>query len=176
MRKRSPRERTDALKPKASSAIAAAAPASKSRTPKRKYVLRVAAGILRKEEADGPRILITRRREGDSLAGYWEFPGGKLEIGETYPQALRRELIEEIGVETLIGGLYHTLSQDYPKKILHIRFYEASITGGALAAREVAEWQWVRPQELPNFRFPPADRPLIKKLQFSKNREREQSQ
>jgi len=174
MRKRSPRERTDAP-PKAQAQTQAKAKASAPR-PKRKYVLRVAAGILRREEADGPRILITRRREGDSLAGYWEFPGGKLEVGETYPQALRRELIEEIGVETLIGGLYYTLSQDYPKKILHIRFYEAHITGGTLAAREVAEWQWVRPQELANFRFPPADRPLIKKLQFSKNREREQSQ
>ena len=131
---------------------------------KRAFVLRVAAGIIRR--GDGA-ILITQRRDGDSFAGHWEFPGGKLERGESYAQALQRELREEIGVETEIGPAFFTLTHPYPRKTVKLRFLEARIVSGEPRTLQVAAWQWVAPADLGRFRFPPADEPLIKKLQSS---------
>ncbi|SDU20334.1 mutator mutT protein [Verrucomicrobium sp. GAS474] len=123
--------------------------------------LRVAAGIIR----DRDRILITQRKAEDSLGGFWEFPGGKLEQGEGYPAALKRELMEEIGVEVVVGGLFATIRHKYPGGEVKLCFLEARIVRGEVQAIDVAAWKWVLPSELGNFRFPPADEPLIKKLQ-----------
>ncbi len=127
----------------------------------RRGPLRVAAGIVR----SGERILITQRKAEDSLGGFWEFPGGKLERGEGYPEALRRELREEIGVEVAVGRLYATIRHKYPGGEVKLCFLEARIVRGEIQAIDVAAWKWVLPAELGNFRFPPADEPLIKKLQ-----------
>lgn len=137
----------------------ASAPPSGTR---RVFVLRVAAGIIRRGDGD---ILITQRLGKDSFGGYWEFPGGKLERGESYAEALRRELREEIGVETEIGPAFFTLTHPYPGKTVKLRFLEARIVSGEPRALQVAAWQWVAPADLGRFRFPPADEPLIKKLQ-----------
>ncbi|HEY8966182.1 MAG TPA: 8-oxo-dGTP diphosphatase MutT [Candidatus Methylacidiphilales bacterium] len=126
--------------------------------------LRVAAGIVR----DGEKILITQRKAEDSLGGFWEFPGGKLERGENYPQALRRELYEEIGVEVRVGSLFATIRHKYPGGEVKLCFLEARIVRGEVQAIDVADWRWVLPSELGNFRFPPADEPLLRKLQTAR--------
>jgi mutator protein MutT len=131
---------------------------------RKNFVLRVAAGIIRRDDG---AILITQRLDEGSFGGCWEFPGGKLERGESYAEALRRELREEIGVETEIGDAVFTLIHPYPKKTIKLRFMEARIVSGTPRAIEVADWRWVAPADLRRFRFPPADEPLIKKLQSS---------
>ena len=128
--------------------------------------LRVAAGIIR----DGDKILITQRKAEDSLGGFWEFPGGKLERDESYPEALKRELMEEIGVEVVVGRLFATIRHKYPGGEVKLCFLEARIVSGEVQAIDVAAWKWVVASELGNFRFPPADGPLIKKLQSVRGR------
>ena len=122
--------------------------------------LRVAAALAWKNE----KILITKRKKGGALGGYWEFPGGKVEKGETYAQALVRELHEELGVIARVGPLRHTVVHTYPDRILRIRFYEIAQLRGTPRPLHVAALRWVRPRDLPRYKFPPADRDLIAEL------------
>jgi 8-oxo-dGTP diphosphatase len=113
----------------------------------------VAAAIL--IDPDG-RIFTARRKSGD-YAGYWEFPGGKLEPGETYEQALHREVKEELGVEVTIDSPYHTVDYDYPKFHLHMQCYLCYITTGEITLTDHTESCWLMPTELDSVRWLPAD-------------------
>ena len=123
-------------------------------------VLRVVAGIL---EAEG-RVLLTRRRAGTHLAGLWEFPGGKVEAGESDPVALARELREEIGVRVRVGELFEQVTHAYPDRTVALRFYRCEILEGTPEALEVADLAWVPVSELSGYPLPPADAPLVGRL------------
>ena len=86
----------------------------------------VVAGVIRR---DG-RLLITQRLPDDTLGGYWEFPGGKVERGEELSAALQRELQEEIGVETEIGAEMQRIVHAYPDRDVRLYFFEAPIVSG----------------------------------------------
>jgi 8-oxo-dGTP diphosphatase len=120
----------------------------------------VAAVIPR---GDG-RLLITQRLPSDTLGGYWEFPGGKVEPGEALRDAITRELHEEIGVEAEIGAQIHHVVHAYPDRDVRLYFFDARIVAGEPQKIEVADLRWVTPGELMDYRFPEADLPLLRQL------------
>lgn len=128
--------------------------------------LRVVAGIIRRNGL----ILIARRRQGDALGGYWEFPGGRVEPREAYRVALARELREELGITAQVGDLYHTSLNSFRDRLLQIRFYECTIVQGEPQPLEADELRWVTPADLLHFKFPPADQSLIELLARPRDR------
>jgi mutator protein MutT len=121
----------------------------------------VVAGVIRREDG---RLLITQRLPDDTLGGYWEFPGGKVDPGEELPAALRRELMEELGVETEIGPEIQRTVHAYPDRDVRLYFYEARIVSGEPQKLEVADLRWVTVDELMDYQFPEADLPLLNQL------------
>jgi 8-oxo-dGTP diphosphatase len=112
------------------------------------------------------RVLIAQRPEGKSLAGLWEFPGGKIEAGETPEVALIRELEEELGISTKTACLapLSFASHNYETFHLLMPLYVCRKWQGTPVAREHAALKWVRPQTLRDYPMPPADEPLIAAL------------
>ncbi|MFM8358585.1 MAG: (deoxy)nucleoside triphosphate pyrophosphohydrolase [Verrucomicrobiota bacterium] len=121
----------------------------------------VAAGLL---FAEG-RLLVTQRPPGSHLAGCWEFPGGKLEPGESWESALARELHEELGARVEVGPLVEEITHAYPGKTVQIRFYRCRWVGGTLESRGCAGLAWVDRPGLADLVFPAADARLIRRLQ-----------
>ena len=123
----------------------------------------VAAAVIR---VDG-KYLITKRMQGTHLAGYWEFPGGKVEKGETTVDALTREISEEVGLEIRVNRLLHESFPEYPERSVHMNFYDCDILSGKATAVECAEIAWIRPDEFILYEFPPADEGIIEMLSES---------
>jgi 8-oxo-dGTP diphosphatase len=116
-------------------------------------------------DADG-RVLLAQRPEGKSMAGLWEFPGGKIETGETPEQSLIRELEEELGIvvkEACLAPLTFA-SHSYPDFHLLMPLYVCRRWDGMVTAREGQQLAWVRPNRLRDYPMPPADVPLIPHL------------
>ncbi|MFN4283243.1 MAG: 8-oxo-dGTP diphosphatase MutT [Alphaproteobacteria bacterium] len=116
-------------------------------------------------DGDG-RILIAQRPEGKSLAGLWEFPGGKVEPGETPEAALVRELREELGIEVEEAclGPFTFASHAYEKFHLLMPLYLCRVWQGAPESREGQALKWVRVHQLADHPMPPADKPLVTML------------
>jgi mutator protein MutT len=112
-------------------------------------------------ERDG-MFLIGRRAEGASLGGYWEFPGGKLESGETPEGAAARECLEETGLEVRVTGAYPTTSHDYDHAAVRLHFLACEVVGQQHALPD--RFRWVAPGDLRDYRFPPANRELLQLL------------
>ena len=121
----------------------------------------VVAGVIRRDDG---QLLITQRMADDTLGGYWEFPGGKVDPGEELKVALQRELREEIGVESEIGAEIHHIVHAYPDRDVRLFFFDARIISGEPQKLEVADLRWVTTDELMNYQFPEADRPLLNQL------------
>jgi len=109
--------------------------------------------------------LIARRNPGVHLAGFWEFPGGKCEPGETLEECLQRELFEELGIRIDVPTPFQVVRHEYAEKTVELHFFRCRIKTGHATALDCAEIRWVSPHELGNFEFPPADRPIIEALQ-----------
>jgi 8-oxo-dGTP diphosphatase len=124
-------------------------------------VIEVAAGLIRH---DG-RYLIARRKPGVHLAGFWEFPGGKREAGESLVECLQRELFEELGIRVDLPIPYRIVRHDYPEKTVELHFFRCAIEEGEAEPVDCAEIRWVLPEELTQFEFPQADRVIIEALQ-----------
>ena len=112
------------------------------------------------------RVLIAQRPEGKSLAGLWEFPGGKVEAGETPEAALIRELEEELGISTKTACLapLSFASHSYDNFHLLMPLYVCRKWQGTPQAREHTALKWVRAQSLRDYPMPPADEPLVAAL------------
>ncbi|MEY4268184.1 MAG: hypothetical protein RIS90_2719 [Pseudomonadota bacterium] len=104
-------------------------------------VVDVAVGVLIRPDGD---FLLTSRPAGKVYAGYWEFPGGKLEYGETVLQALQRELQEELGITTLQATLWRTELVDYPHALVRLNFCKVTGWRGELQMREAQQFAWQR--------------------------------
>jgi len=125
-----------------------------------KPILLVAAAALIDRDN---RVLISKRPEGKSLAGLWEFPGGKVDRGETPEEALRRELKEELGIEVCETCLapFTFASHTYDDFHLLMPLFLCRNWEGEVTGREGQEIAWVRPNRLSGYPMPPADAPLI---------------
>lgn len=123
-------------------------------------MLRVTAAVI---EKDG-RVLIARRRADDRFGGLWEFPGGKLEAGESPEAGLRREIDEELGIAIAVGprlGFFPYAGADWS---MELQAFRAVWTSGDLVRREHDEIRWAAPEELPGFEFAEPDRPIVRLL------------
>jgi 8-oxo-dGTP diphosphatase len=124
-------------------------------------VVVTAAVILREN-----RYLVTRRQRGVHLEGFWEFPGGKCDAGESLAACLARELREELDVEARIGGEIHVVTHRYDDRIVELHFIECELAGDP-QPQLGQEMRWVPPGELMMLEFPPADTELIRMLTTS---------
>lgn len=133
------------------------------------HPIQVAAGLI----VNGGRYLITRRKAGVHLGGFWEFPGGKREPGESLEDCLRREVREELGVEITDPTLFRVIRHDYPEKSVELHFFRCSILEGQARPLGCDDFRWVAPEYLASVELPPADRPLIEALRKEKAMYRE---
>jgi 8-oxo-dGTP diphosphatase len=114
-------------------------------------------------EKDG-RYLITQRPPSATLPLLWEFPGGRVEPGESDPQALARELSEEMGIEVTVGDRVIHVEHAYEGYDIDFCVYRCRLVAGPIQHRRVHDHRWVRPDELDQYEFPPADEKSIAKL------------
>ena len=116
----------------------------------------VTAGVIWK---DG-RVLLCRRPAGKRMAGYWEFPGGKLEPRETPAEGLKRELREELGIEALVSSELARVSHEYDFGRIELIALTVPQFDGEVHAKEHDEFAWVLPSELATYKLAPADLPI----------------
>ena len=121
--------------------------------------IRVVAAVIRKGDA----IFVTARGYGE-FKGQWEFPGGKVEEGETLQQALIREIEEELDTEIEVGELIQTVEYDYPNFHLSMDCFWAVVKTGKLVLKEAEAARWLTKEELDSVNWLPADIDLIQRL------------
>ena len=114
-------------------------------------------------DKDG-RFLMTSRPEGKVYAGYWEFPGGKIEPGETPQQALKREIREELDAEIAVGDLIGTIEYDYPTFHLSMDCFWCEVVSGELVLKEAEAARWLTKEELDSVPWLPADQLLLAQI------------
>lgn len=117
------------------------------------------------------RVLIVRRGPGERLAGYWEFPGGKIHTGETPQACIERELEEELGVRATAGEIFAVSEHRYDHGTVRLIAICTEIEAGEITLSVHDEAQWVPVDELDAYRLSPADLPIAAKLQTMMNRE-----
>ena len=126
--------------------------------------IRVVAAIIKAVNDNGePIVFATQRGYGD-LKGGWEFPGGKIEGGETPQEALKREIMEELETEITVGELIDTIEYDYPTFHLSMDCFWAEIVSGDLVLIEHKAAKWLTKDELDSVDWLPADITLIDKI------------
>lgn len=126
--------------------------------------IRVVAAIIKSVNENGKTIIFATQRGYGDLKGGWEFPGGKIEEGETPQEALKREIMEELTTEIIVGNLIDTIEYDYPTFHLSMDCFWAEIVSGDLVLTEHAASRWLEREELDSVEWLPADITLIQKI------------
>jgi 8-oxo-dGTP diphosphatase len=108
----------------------------------------------------GGRLLVTRRLQGTHLEGYWEFPGGKCNAGESLEECLVRELREELAVEATVGRRILKTSHEYLERRVELHFFNCELAGDPVPQMN-QEMQWVPREALASLKLPPADDELV---------------
>ena len=126
--------------------------------------IRVVAAVIKSINENGePIIFATQRGYGD-YKGWWEFPGGKIEPGETPQEALKREIMEELDTEISVGELIDTVEYDYPTFHLSMDCFLCEIVKGDLVLKEHEDAKWLIADDLNSIAWLPADEVLIKNI------------
>jgi 8-oxo-dGTP diphosphatase len=126
----------------------------------------VTAGVV----IERGKVLVTQRKEGSHQGLLWEFPGGKLEDGETPRMALRRELKEELDIEVEIGPIFETVYYPYPESPILLLVYHCQIVKGLPKPLGCRDLRWVSLKELKDLAMPPADDPVRRHLSSSEEK------
>lgn len=121
-------------------------------------MINVLCGIITNSEG---KIFLARRKPGKSLAGKWEFPGGKLEEGESEPECLKRELLEEIGMEVIVHDRLGENVHQNPTLQIRLIAYRCSLVNATYELTDHDTYAWVKPKELLNYELAEADVPLV---------------
>ena len=125
--------------------------------------IRVVAAVIKTEKNGEPIIFATQRGYGEFKDG-WEFPGGKIQEGETPQEALKREIMEELDTEIEVGELIDTIEYDYPKFHLSMDCFWCSVIKGNLVLKEHEAARWLTKEMLDEVEWLPADEELIKSI------------
>jgi 8-oxo-dGTP diphosphatase len=120
----------------------------------------VAAAVIRRRD----EYFVTRRHAGVHLEGFWEFPGGKCEPGESCPECLVREIQEELDAPVRVGAEILSVAHDYPDRVIELHFYDCELLGEPRPMLG-QEMRWVPKTELGLLPFPPADAALLELLE-----------
>ena len=126
--------------------------------------VKVVAAIIKAVNENGETIIFATQRGYGDFKGGWEFPGGKIESGETPQEALKREIIEELDTEVSVGELMDTVEYDYPQFHLSMDSFWCQIVRGNLVLKEHEAARWLTKDELNNVEWLPADITLIEKI------------
>ena len=123
----------------------------------RRSIIEVTAAII----FDNDRFLICQRLEGKNCELLWEFPGGKIEVGETGESCIIRECSEELGI--IIGDVHYfeSVTQEYPNRTVHLSFYFARIVSGSLERKEHNALDWITCDDITQYNFCPADQQML---------------
>ena len=128
--------------------------------------IRVVAAVIKAEKNGEPIIFATQRGYGEFKDG-WEFPGGKIQKGETPQEALKREIIEELDTEIEVGELIDTIEYDYPEFHLSMDCFWCSIVSGDLVLKEHEAARWLTKNSLDEVDWLPADLSLIDRIRMN---------
>lgn len=127
-------------------------------------IIKVVAAIIAAYNNEGKRVVFATQRGYGDLKGGWEFPGGKIEGEETPQEALKREIMEELETEIIVGELIDTIEDDYPTFHLSMDCFWAEVVSGDLALIEHTDAKWLTKEELDSVEWLPADVTLIDKI------------
>lgn len=126
--------------------------------------IRVVAAVIKAVNEKGQAIIFSTRRGYGEFKGGWEFPGGKIEAGETPQEALKREIMEELDTEILVGDLIDTIEYDYPEFHLSMDCFWCEIVKGDLVLKEHEAARWLTKEQLGEVEWLPADVRLFEKI------------
>lgn len=126
--------------------------------------IRVVAAVIKAVNEYGEPIIFATQRGYGEFKGGWEFPGGKIEVGETSQEALKREIVEELDIEISVGELIDTIEYDYPEFHLSMDCFWCEIVNGNLVLKEHEDARWLTKEQLDDVEWLPADIILIEKI------------
>lgn len=126
--------------------------------------IRVVAAVIRAVNNENKQVIFATQRGYGEFKGGWEFPGGKIESGETPQQALKREIMEELDTEIAVGELIDTIEYDYPNFHLSMDCFWCEVIHGELILKEAEDAKWLTKEHLADVKWLPADVTLIEKI------------
>lgn len=126
--------------------------------------IRVVAAVIRAVNNENKPVIFATQRGYGEFKGGWEFPGGKIESGETPQQALKREIMEELDTEIAVGELIDTIEYDYPNFHLSMDCFWCEVIRGELILKEAEDAKWLTKEHLADVKWLPADVTLIEKI------------
>lgn len=127
-------------------------------------IIRVVAAVIKAVNESGETIIFATQRGYGEFKGGWEFPGGKIEVGETPQEGLKREIMEELDTEISVGELIDTIEYDYPEFHLSMDCFWCGIVKGDLVLKEHEDARWLTKEQLDDVEWLPADITLVEKI------------